>query len=533
MSRPPLSVFPLEDRTVPSAYRFDFGTAESPVESGFTRVTASTAYSPVRGNGWISGDQLDFDRGTGTPVTRDFNYLTDATFAVDLPNGTYAVAVTMGDTGPYHHDFQGLFIEGSQVDSVSTVGGQVVEREYVATVADGQLTLRFRDLGGTNPHAVVMGVTVTPFVPPPVSSTRHFDFGTPSSPVADGFTRATDAVWSTATGFGWVAGDPLSFDRGIGNSLARDFVFATDATFEVQVPNGSYRVTVTVGDTGPYHHDHQGVYVEGELAALVSTAAAEVRTATHFADVTDGRLTLRLRDFGGSNPHVVLMGLTVEPAPAPPAVERFDIELVTSGLTARQREVFEAAAFRWQQVIVGDLPAVHHGSDLIDDMRVEILAVPMDGPFGVLGSAAVGGGRTGSLIPYYGVIWMDQSDVARLDQDGRLFSVALHEMGHTLGFGTIWEFKGLVSGAGTANPLFTGSQATAEYNARFGRNDAGVPLETGGGPGTAEGHWRQSVFGGELMVGWLGLGPRPLSRITVASFADLGYVVDFTAADPF
>ncbi len=43
----------------------------------------------------------------------------------------------------------------------------------------------------------------------------------------------------------------------------------------------------------------------------------------------------------------------------------------------------------------------------------------------------------------------------------------LHEMGHVLGIGTIWQARGLVSGAGTSNPLFTGANAVAAYNWRF------------------------------------------------------------------
>jgi hypothetical protein len=37
----------------------------------------------------------------------------------------------------------------------------------------------------------------------------------------------------------------------------------------------------------------------------------------------------------------------------------------------------------------------------------------------------------------------------------------------------------------------------------------------------------------ELMTGYLAFGDMPLSRITVASFEDLGYVVNYAKADPF
>ena len=56
---------------------------------------------------------------TGDNLTRDVNYTKDATFAVDLANGDYDVIVTLGDTGQ-PHDLMGVFLEGAQVDTVTT-----------------------------------------------------------------------------------------------------------------------------------------------------------------------------------------------------------------------------------------------------------------------------------------------------------------------------------------------------------------------------------------------------------------------------
>ena len=47
------------------------------------------------------------------------------------------------------------------------------------------------------------------------------------------------------------------------------------------------------------------------------------------------------------------------------------------------------------------------------------------------------------------------------------------------------------------------------------------------------GHWRQSVFGDELMTPAFTGNVHPLSRVTVASLADLGYVVNLAAADAY
>src|SRR5258708_39129929 len=39
-------------------------------------------------------------------------------------------------------------------------------------------------------------------------------------------------------------------------------------------------------------------------------------------------------------------------------------------------------------------------------------------------------------------------------------------------------------------------------------------------------HFRESVFGNEVMTGYLNNGANPLSRVTIASLADLGYQVN-------
>jgi hypothetical protein len=128
----------------------------------------------------------------------------------------------------------------------------------------------------------------------------------------------------------------------------------------------------------------------------------------------------------------------------------------------------------------------------------------------------------------------DSADMASMISNGTFLGVILHEMGHVLGIGTLWTTKGLLSGRGGSNPIFTGVQATAEYNSLFGTTARGVPVENTGGSGTRDAHWRETVFGNELMTGWVGPGNElPMSRITIASLADLGYTVNLAAADSY
>jgi hypothetical protein len=222
-------------------------------------------------------------------------------------------------------------------------------------------------------------------------------------------------------------------------------------------------------------------------------------------------------------------------APAPPAkvASAFSIQLRMTGLTAAQETVFRQAAARWAQVIVGDLPDATYNGVAVDDLLIDVSAVPIDGAWGVLGQAGPDAFRSGSGLPIHGTMRFDSADLARLQSNGQLYATALHEIGHVLGIGTIWQSHGLLAGAGTSDPRFTGRQATAAYNAIFGTNATGVPVENTGGDGTRDAHWRESVFGNELMTGFLNGAIDPLSRVTVASFADLGYRVSLVAADAY
>jgi hypothetical protein len=205
-------------------------------------------------------------------------------------------------------------------------------------------------------------------------------------------------------------------------------------------------------------------------------------------------------------------------------------------VTPSQQAAFSAAANRWQQVITGEIPDVQTDAGFVDDIRIDASAPVIDGPGGILGMAGPTELRSdGSYLPVRGQMEFDSADLATLEAQGQLVNVILHEMGHVLGFGTIWSFKNLVTGTGGPDPRFIGPNATAEFNSIFSMEAASVPVENTGGPGTQDAHWRESVFDNELMTGFLDGGrPNLLSRVTAAQFIDLGYPgVVVSAADAY
>lgn len=219
----------------------------------------------------------------------------------------------------------------------------------------------------------------------------------------------------------------------------------------------------------------------------------------------------------------------------------FTIEIrFAGGLNDTQKAAFTTAADRWTSAIVGDLPPVLVEGEVIDDVMILAQGKNIDGPGRILGQAGPTRLRPRSagaaaFLPATGIMSFDTADLEGMESEGTLNDVIAHEMGHVIGIGTLWNDKRLLKGRGTSNPTFIGRGAMGEYHALRGGNgrQREVPVENTGGPGTAEGHWRETVFRNELMSGFIAAPGNPLSRMTLASLDDLGYVVDLEAAEPY
>lgn len=220
----------------------------------------------------------------------------------------------------------------------------------------------------------------------------------------------------------------------------------------------------------------------------------------------------------------------------------FTIEVrFLGGLTQPQMDAFKGAADRWSRMIVGDLPDIVVDGQRIDDVLILARGADIDGPGRILGQAGATHVRPANagdsaFIPARGRMTFDTADLEQMEQRGTLNDVITHEMGHVIGVsGLIWGFKGLLNGAGTENPTFEGRSAMEEYGRLRGDGSepTPVPVENEGGPGTAGSHWREKVFRNELMSGFIAAAGNPISRMTVGSLRDMGYVVDMDAAEPY
>ncbi len=223
--------------------------------------------------------------------------------------------------------------------------------------------------------------------------------------------------------------------------------------------------------------------------------------------------------------------------------------------TPSQRQAFESAVRRWSEVIPGkaepwqvqldrgrcgaDSPAV---DQIVDDLLVFVRLQEIDGATGILGQARVCARRSSDRPPVVSRVELDAADIERLEAGGRLVDLILHELAHALGFGSLWVERGLLVNPSLpvnrgADTHFRGAAAIAAFDEIGGTAYTGgakVPVENeSGGPGTRDTHWRSSVFLNELMTGSLTRGYNPLSRVTLASLADLGYEVVLDGANTF
>jgi len=191
------------------------------------------------------------------------------------------------------------------------------------------------------------------------------------------------------------------------------------------------------------------------------------------------------------------------------------------------RTVAQQAVTRWARIITGDLPAVTANGFFIDDFEMTIQmgllgGAPTDGPSNVLANARPTAFRNnGTGIPYAGITGLDPADIANT---AMLLDTITHEMGHAFGFTP----NAAVFSRWFVGDTFIGTNALREYNSIFGRNATSVPLQAG-----VRGHWDEATFGDELMSPTTFGRPEYISRVTVGALQDMGYTVNYAAAEPY
>lgn len=219
---------------------------------------------------------------------------------------------------------------------------------------------------------------------------------------------------------------------------------------------------------------------------------------------------------------------------------RFSIQtnfgIGSDGLSSAMRTAVNEAARFWENVISYSSFDSNH-----------TLAIDVGGTVQewsdtrrVLASAGFRNGNvdtTGRWMPTSGVanINTNPDAVNSLSSDINYFrDVMIHEFGHVLGIGTLWESYGrnlINRSTETYNASTNAGWAYGELRGTF--TPTAIQLTTGEGLGSDYSHWREGVFGNELMTHAANRDGMPLSQMTIASLRDIGWNVNYGAAQSY
>ena len=246
-------------------------------------------------------------------------------------------------------------------------------------------------------------------------------------------------------------------------------------------------------------------------------------------------------------------------------------------MPAAAQAAFDSAVAKWQRIVYRPLSTVNlnvpagtcaPNTPAVTGPTTGVVILAsvdsIDGPGKTLAEAGPCEVRTSNSLTLVGVMVFDSADIGTMISQGILNLVVLHEMNHVLGFGTLWgppnppvqaNCRQLPSTPpGTLqDTYFSCPKAKAAFDSVGGVNYTGagqgvpagnkVPVENCAtspyvsptcGAGTVNSHWREVVLGNELMTGFINTSvPNPLSVISVAADEDLGYTVNYAAADQY
>jgi hypothetical protein len=513
-------------------------------------------------------------------------------FAVTQGNGSVSAAsVALGANGRATTQFTLGTVSGSGHQVTATVGSVSVQFNATATAGPADSLAKVsgdNQLGTVSqalPESLVVRVTDAYGNPFPGGYQVAFLPGNGSGSVSP-LTVTTDAAgraaaqWTmpsiggpqtlTATAAGLTKGSPATFSATASAQVVTSLV-KVQGDNQIGLIGKAVNLPPTVRVADQIGAGVQGVTVN--FAAM--TGGGSVSAASAVSDA-QGLASVGWTIGGSAGANTVQAssaGLTSVTFTATGQAAAFNIVVRyfgTQAPTANQQAAFAAAEAKWETLIFGDLtdipfsagagtacgsnyPDIPAINETIDDIVIYAKVDSIDGAGNVLGQAGPCIVRTSSGLPLVGVMHFDKADLADLESSGQLSLVILHEMGHVLGYGTLWDFGpfALITGACSApytncttDPHFTGPQALAAFDRVGGSGysaGAKVPLEdcvsipsgTTCGAGTVNFHWREAVLDQELMTGYLNPGTNPLSIVTLASLWDMSYLVNYADADSY
>jgi hypothetical protein len=320
----------------------DFGAASTVPAAGYVLdygqpYGARTGANQGTGNtyGWISNTTAEpanvsangrVRTGTGETDIKQTTLMhmqlpaaNPVAWQAEVANGWYTVAVGLGDAYPVYDSTHSVTVEGQYpiAPYTPTSANRLKTGTVTVLVSDGTLTVRPQ--GGTN--VKITFVSISDAESPGGSSQFPFrvDFGAASSTPAAGYILDFGQRFGPkATGdYGWVTtgtATPLdlvatgrqraatsSSDPRLTNFIHMQYPGLSAGDWRMTVPNGTYRVTVGVGEANNIYDSQHAISVEGQsiVAPYTPTFATKFKQGTVDVVVTDGNITVSAA--GGAN----------------------------------------------------------------------------------------------------------------------------------------------------------------------------------------------------------------------------------------
>lgn len=390
-----------------------------------------------------------------------------------------------------------------------------------------------------------------------------------------------DTLTATVTGSG-IAGNPVTFVDTAYALGAPSMVAAVVGNNGVGLAGWAVNVRPAVVVT-----DANGFAVPGATVTFAATAGGGSGTGLVATTSAQGIAQVGSWVLGGAGLNTLTATVTGSGITGNPvaftdtgfaAEYQISVRRFGPAFPPQAQAAFDSAVAKWQRIIYRPLnpvslkvppsaclPGTPADTEVTTGLVIYAAVDSIDGPGKVLGEAGPCYLRGDSTnLSAYGVMKFDSADVRSLINEGTLNAVILHEMGHVLGFGTLWgpPVAGLIQAnclqlettlpGGVQDTYFSCPKAQAAFDSVGGTSYTGggsspprgniVPVENCGtspyipqtcGAGTVDSHWREVVMTNELMTGFLNTGSNPLSIVSVAAQEDLGYVVNYAAADPY
>ena len=200
-------------------------------------------------------------------------------------------------------------------------------------------------------------------------------------------------------------------------------------------------------------------------------------------------------------------------------------DLVLQAAARWERIISEDPWGPWSEKILRYLPEENIATRIpregVDDIYVSVFEVDIDGPGGLFALAGPDLiiGADSKIVA--GSIQIDPNDIEIALEKNVFLPLLLHELGHVLGVGTMWEEHGLVDGE-----TYIGIHGVEAWQDEVGCSTGYLPLSGN--------HWNEDCVQNEFMTPFFRFNhPAPVSSLTMGSLEDLGYVVNRQEEDLF